>query len=199
MNLTSKKVARLGKIVHHVPGRIRIKFKDLANNSAFFNDIKKAISSLSGVDSVRISRQSSSIVVHYKALDSAFHIRLKEDPSLKNWLEFDDITTLDTEKNKFTDLNSPYAEQHSRLAESIVSVAEQLDSGLLQASNGYLDFKVLLPIAIAVASSLHKAKGRGTPMWISLSTFAFNSFLTFHHRRIDTPRVKIISILPRSR
>jgi hypothetical protein len=68
-----------------------------------------------------------------------------------------------------------------------------LDSGLRHASDGYLDLKVLLPLGVAAATSLHKARGRGTPMWLTLSTFAFNAFLALHRHRIDTPIVQIVS------
>jgi hypothetical protein len=82
---------------------------------------------------------------------------------------------------------------HSRLAEVIVSTAQQWDVNVRNASDGYVDLKVLLPLGVAVATTLHKARGRGTPMWMTLSTFAFNAFLALHRHRIDTPVLQIVS------
>ena len=191
MHIDAKKVRKHGNIVHHVPGRVRIKILGSQASSNFFADVKQAISSLVGVDAVRVNSHSSSIVVHYRSPDADFKSRLQEDPKVNTWLKLESTLDADNLIEPTFPLDSMYLEQHSRIAESIVSVAEQLDCGLLQASNGYLDFKVLLPLGIAIATSLNRARGRGTPMWISLGTFAFNSFLTFHHRRINTPRNKI--------
>lgn len=187
MQSNAKKLARKGNIVHHVPGRLRIKIMGAPASDSFFSDIKKTILNFPGVNLVRVNPHSSSIVVNYISQDADFHNRIHDDPALKQWLTLlKEDGSSDLIDPKFS-IDSIYSAQHSRIAESIVSVAEQLDAGLLQASNGYLDFKVLLPLGIAVATSLHRARGRGTPMWISLSTFAFNSFLTFHHRRINKP------------
>ena len=191
MESHGNKKIRLGNIVHNLPGRIRIKIKDDQVGSSFYANIKEAISAIPGVNSVRINKHSSSIIVNYLISMRNFHTRLQEDPKVTNWLSLDvgDIEDPLCNDSRYSNFN--YPEQHSRIAETLVSVAEELDAELLQVSNGYLDFKVLLPLGIAIATSMSRARGRGTPMWISLSTFAFNSFLTFHHRRINTPMVHI--------
>jgi len=189
MPFNAKKVRKRGNIVHHVPGRLRIKILGSQASSNFFADIKQAISSIVGVGTVRVNSHSSSIIVHYRSPDVEFKKRLQDDPKVNTWLQLENSLDAEDLIGPTFSLDSINTEQHSRIAESIVSVAEQLDSGLLQASNGYLDFKVLVPLGIAIATSLNRARERGTPMWISLSTFAFNSFLTFHHRRINTPRI----------
>jgi hypothetical protein len=68
-----------------------------------------------------------------------------------------------------------------------------MDAHLLEFSDGYLDLKLLFPMGVAAVTSLHKARGRGTPMWLSLGTFAFNAFLTLHRQRIDAPTIQILS------
>jgi hypothetical protein len=80
-----------------------------------------------------------------------------------------------------------YLEQHSRLAESVVSTTERLDASLRRASDGYLDLKVLLPLGVAAATSLHKSRSKGTPMWMTMGIFAFNAFMSLHRHRIDAP------------
>jgi hypothetical protein len=187
-------VAKQGNIVHHVPGRLRIKVMDAKANAEFFSNLKKAVAAVPGVDCVRVNPLSSSIVIDYPAADAAFHFKLLDSAEVKSWLTLDQQDSLTALIDQAVAKSIPYSEQHSRIAEAIVSVAEHLDIGLRKASNGYLDLKVLLPLGIAVGTSLHKARGRGTPMWITLSTFAFNSFLSMHHQRIDMP---IVQIFPR--
>ena len=188
MPSTAETTVKYGHIVHHIPGRLRIRVLDAQESSEFFKDINKTISAIPGVTLVQSNKYSSSLVVNYTTPDDNFQNRLRDHPSVRIWLSLVDAGTEELFSEKKSENYFVYTENHSRIAESIVSVAEQLDVGLLQASNGFLDFKVLIPIGVAIATSLNRARGRGTPMWISLGTFAFNSFLTFHHRRINTPR-----------
>lgn len=187
------KVARRARIVHHVPGRLRIKVMDARAEAEFFTAVQRVISVLPGVDSVRVNPASSSIVVDYRPSDTIFHSRLHEDPEVGSWLRLEGEESLTAAIEEVVTMSARYLEQHSRIAESIVSTAEHLDSSLRKASDGYLDLKVLLPLGVVVATSLHKARGRGTPMWLTLGTFAFNTFLTLHRQRIDTPAVQTVS------
>jgi hypothetical protein len=172
---------------------MRIKVIGAAGEAEFFAAVQQVIGALSGVDAVRVNPSSSSIVVDYRPSDTVFHFRLRNDPSVGSWLSLDGEDALIAAIDESVALGARYLKQHSRLAESLVSTAEQLDADLRKVSDGYLDLKMLLPLGVAVATSLHKARGRGTPMWMSLSTFAFNAFLTLHHHRIDAPIVQIIS------
>ena len=182
-----------GSVVHHVPGRLRIKILNAPVDDHCFKNIEQVIASISGVISVRMNAHSSSIIVDYQQSDSSFYIQLQLDQKLKSCLLLSQHDPLTSPLGDITPPITPYSEQHSRIAEVIVSAAEYVDVGLRQATNGYFDLKVLLPLGIAIGSSLHRSRGRGTPMWITLSTFAFNSFMTLHHQRIDMPIVQIIS------
>lgn len=188
------KAARPAHIVHHVPGRLRIRVLGVRNTeSEFFAAVQNVIGALHGVDSVRVNPASSSIVINYRPSDTVFHFRLQSDPRVNTWLSLEGEDALLAEIDEAVIAGSRYLGSHSRLAEAIVSTAEQLDSGLRYASDGYLDLKVLLPLGVAAATSLHKARGRGTPMWLTLSTFAFNAFLALHRHRMDAPVVQIVS------
>lgn len=188
------KAVRTGRIVHHVPGRLRIRVMGVHGaETEFFAAVQGVIGALHGVDSVRVNPASSSIVIDYRPSDTVFHFRLQDDPSVNTWLRLDGEDALLAEIDEAVSAGSRYLVRHSRLAEAIVSTAEQLDSKVRSASDGYLDLKVLLPLGVAAATSLHKARGRGTPMWLTLSTFAFNAFLALHRHRIDMPLVQIVS------
>lgn len=166
---------------------------DVRAEAEFFAAVQRVIGALSGVDSVRVNPSSSSIVVDYRPSDTIFHFRLQEDPEVGSWLSLEGEDALTAAIEEAVTASAHYLEHHSRLAESIVSTAKHLDSNLRKTSDGYLDLKVLLPLGVAVATSLHKARSRGTPMWLTVSTFAFNAFLTLHRHRIDAPVVQIVS------
>jgi copper chaperone CopZ len=192
VNTSTARTARSAHVVHHVPGRLRIKVKGVRGEAEFFASVERAIGALDGVDGVRVNLSSSSIVVDYRPSDTSFHFRLQKDQALGSWLRLDGEDALIAAIDESVTAGARYLERHSRLAESIVSTAEHLDSNLRVLSDGYLDLKVLLPLGIAAATSLQRARGRGTPMWLSLGTFAFNTFLTLHRHRIDVPLVQIL-------
>lgn len=175
---------------------MRLKVLGAPAEQEFFATVKKVIASLKGVERVRVNAASSSIVIEYSPADTVFHFRLQDDPDINSWLRLEGEDALLASIDDAVVISSHYLARHSRLAEGIVSSAEQLDSSLRQATDGYLDLKLLLPMAFAVATSMRQARGKGTPMWLSLGTFAFNSFLALHRQRINAPVVKIVSTGP---
>ena len=189
--------ARPARIVHHVPGRLRLKVLGAPAEAEFFSAVRNVIGALHGVDSVRVNSASASIVIDYRPSDTVFRFRLQEDAGLGSWLLLEGEDALLAEIDEAVTVSARYLQHHSRLAEAIVSTAEQLDTGLRQASDGFLDLKVLLPLGVAAATSLHKARSRGTPMWLTVSTFAFNAFLNLHRNRIGAPVVQIDAGRPR--
>ena len=193
MDTSVRKAAKPARIVHHVPGRLRIKVMDARAEAEFFTAVQRVIGILPGVASVRVNPASSSIVVDYRPSDTIFHSRLQEDPEVGSLLRLDGEDLLFTEIEETLAAGVHYLERHSYLAESIVSTAEHLDFNLRTASHGYLDLKVLLPLGVAAATSLRKARHRGTPVWLTLSIFAFNTFITLHRDRIGAPVVQIVS------
>jgi hypothetical protein len=193
MTTHARKAAKPARIVHHVEGRMRIKVMGVAGEAEFFAAVQQVIGSLSGVESVRVNPTSSSIVIDYSPADTVFHFRLQQNPEVSSWLSLDGEDALLAAIDESVTASARYLGHHSRLAETLVSATEQVDAGLREVSDGYLDLKLLFPMGVAVFTSLHKARGRGTPMWLSLGTFAFNTFLTLHRQRIDTPVIQILS------
>jgi hypothetical protein len=187
-----RKAAKPARIVHQVPGRIRIKVTGAREDSEYFAVVRRLISELSGVESVRVNATSSSIVVAYNPSNLVFHFRLRESEKVSEWLDLTGGDGMIAAMDDAVTTGIRYLERHSRLAESVVSTAEQLDTSLRRASDGYLDLKVLLPLGIAAATSLHKARGKGTPMWMTMGIFAFNAFLSLHRHRIDGPVVDVV-------
>ena len=187
-----RKAAKPARIVHQVPGRIRIKVTGAKEDSEYFAVVQRLISELAGVESVRVNATSSSIVIGYNPSDPAFHFRLRQNGAVGTWLDLTEDDGIFAEVDDAVTTGVRYLKQHSRLAESVVCTAEQLDTSLRKASDGYLDLKVLLPLGVAAATSLHKARGKGTPMWMTMGIFAFNAFLSLHRHRIDAPMDVVI-------
>jgi len=188
-----KRVVSVVHVAHHVPGRMRLKVLGVPADPDFFSSLKQVISGLEGVESVRVNASSSSIVIDYSPADTVFHFRLRDDPNVNAWMSLQGEDALLASIDVAVANGSYYLAKQSRLAEGLVAGAEELDFRLRRASDGYVDLKLLLPLLFAVATSMRQARGTGTPMWLSLGTFAFNSFLSLHRERIGAPVIKIIS------
>jgi hypothetical protein len=187
-----RKAAKPARIVHHVPGRIRIKVTGAKEDSEYFAVVQRLISELAGVKSVRVNATSASIVIDYNPSDPVFHFRLRQNSAVGTWLDITEDDALLAAVDDAVTTGVEYLERHSRLAESVVSTAQHLDTRLRKASDGYLDLKVLLPLGVAVATSMHKSRGQGTPMWMTMGIFAFNAFLSLHRHRIDAPVLDVV-------
>ncbi len=188
----SAKGARPARVVHHVPGRLRIKLMGVPLEAGYLADVQRVLGTLPGVSSVHVNPASASIVVAYAPSDAAFGARLAQSSDVASWLSLESEDATLVEIHEALTAGVHYLEHHSRLAESIVGTAEQMDFNLRRASDGFLDLKVLLPLGLAVVTSLHKSRNRGTPVWLSVSTFAFNAFLTLHRHRINAPIVDVV-------
>lgn len=189
---TARAVSKV-RIAHHVPGRMRLKVLGVPGDPEFFAVVKRIISGLEGVESVRVNARSSSIVIDYSPADTVFHFRLQDDPNVNAWMSLQGDDALLAGIDVAVASGAYYMAKQSRLAESLVAGAEELDFRLRQASDGYVDLKLLLPLLFAAATSMRQARGTGTPMWLSLGTFAFNSFLSLHRERIGAPVIKLVS------
>jgi copper chaperone CopZ len=180
---------RPARIVHHVPGRLRIKVEGVHGEDEFFETVQRLIAVLPGVESVRINPVSASVVVSYDAGDAGFAQRLPAHRPLHEWLLWGELGAVADAVATIAEAGLKMFEHHSLLAESVVTTAERLDRDVRSATGGVMDLKLLLPLALAAASALRETRTRGTPMWLTLSTFAFNTFITLHRNRIDGPNL----------
>lgn len=178
--------ATSARIVHQVPGRLRIRFEGV-DDSEFFEALHELLSGFPGVTSVRVNAAASSAVVCYDPEQQATAADIESHPALKQLLEDSGVPEGSTLEEHLLERGITYLEHHSQLAEAIVTAAERVDDSLRRASDGYLDLKVLFPVTMAAFSTLHKARSKGTPMWMTLCTFAFNTFMSLHRNRLDSP------------
>lgn len=198
MEINPQMTAKPAHIIHSVPGRLRIKVLGAHDEIEFFSAVQKIIGDLSGVDDVHVRPASSSIVIEYRAPDAMFHEQLANHPQLLSWLQLVGTTPSATRIDERVVVHRRTARHHSRLAETILMSAEHLDANIRNASGGLLDLKVLMPFGVAIVTTLHKSRGKSTPMWMSVSTFAFNAFVALHRHRIEAPIVQIVSrVFPR--
>jgi len=168
-------------VVHHVPGRLRLRIHAGAG-AAVFNQVAHMLSRVDGVRAVRVNPAASSIVLHYLPDDGEFVRRIRQQPGLSWGPECDASVPAEAPPFRPRDYDAVPAPMPSRshVARAIVSTSARLDSSVRRASAGYVDLKLLLPLVFAAVGSVMLRSSRGTPMWMTLAVSAFNSFLTLH-------------------
>ncbi|MCW7538729.1 hypothetical protein OOT46_12845 [Aquabacterium sp. A7-Y] len=185
--MASPPLARDARVVHHVPGRLRIRVEERHDEAAFLEQLQGLLKSLSGVESVRINVAAASLVIQYDCADGDFPQRLSSQEALRGWLAFDAAPSGAPRARRCDAAPASPEGDHSHVARALVRATTGLDRSLRQASDGYLDLKLLMPVLAAAASGLSPRRREGTPMWMTLAIFALNSFLSLHRQSSPAP------------
>lgn len=161
-------------VVHHVPGRLRLRVRGARPDAVSLDQVANRLRRIDAVQAVRANPASSSIVIHYQANDDDFALRILHHPALSRW----PLRGLGVQAEEGA--ASRPLPHRSHVAQAIMTTSLRLDSSVRQATAGYVDLKLLLPVVFAAASSYMVRSRQGTPMWMTLAVSAFNSFLSLH-------------------
>lgn len=127
------------QIVHHVPGRVRIKLPRARGNRALLEQIKQSISPRPCVQHVTVSPTTGSVVIYYDAdLIDGFNKGLAAHAAQGN------LFSLDAESEK----------EESGIARSIDKSFKQLSDGIKHPTGESIDLKEVFPFAVAILRPL---------------------------------------------
>lgn len=178
-------MAAYAKVVHHVPGRVRIKVPAGKSNPHLLNEIKQSLAAAPGVGTVEVHPTTGSVIVHYRrnaaAHPGGFRKELVDkghSSGLFNLAPPDVTAVADMEKNMKEE--AQFLASRSELARVIVNATEELNDAVKRATDNNVDLNVLVPGVLAVYSFLYAGAELSTPLWVTLGIFAFNSFLALH-------------------
>jgi hypothetical protein len=149
------------QIVHHVPGRIRLRLPRAKGKSALLEQIKEALSPRPGVRSVAVNPTTGSVIINYDAPLFDFNKQLAEHKEL------------------FT-LNGEMQPEDSSAARLVERSLKQLSDAVKEASGDAIDLKEIFPFAVATFALFFVDKTLGAPLWLSLLIFSFSSYMDLH-------------------
>lgn len=168
-------------IAHSTRGRVRLKIPDAKKKPSQLERIRNSLESMEGVESAEANTLTGSILLlHDPALDGTFRELLRtfaSEAGLFSLQEFEppwmDILTADVEKE------AEFLATRSKTAARIVHQTRKANLIVKKASDNMVDLNTLVPLSFATFSiaAMRNAR-RGTPFWITLGLFAFNSFLS---------------------
>jgi hypothetical protein len=161
------------RVVHAIPGRIRVKIARLKENPLLAQEIQAQLSTVQGIQSVEVSPVTGSVLVLY---DRTISTSVGSLLSLASWLSplFPDI-----EFGKFEDwLSSANGNGNATpFTERLASFFEGLNTKVGETTGG-VDLKLLLPLTLfllGMRGVLTASKGV-FPTWYDLLWFAFATF-----------------------
>jgi hypothetical protein len=168
-------------VVHHIPGRLRLKLPGAKGDPAFLDKVREALAPLEGVEEVIVNSVTGSVLVHYDADNfEDFHEDVHEHATRhKVFVVAPPKLEMDDTYDKL-EREAEFIASRSHSARAIVDFLKNLDVQLKKASDNSVDLKVIVPLGLAVYSMFGIGLAAATPVWVTLGLFSFNHFLELH-------------------
>jgi hypothetical protein len=187
------------QIAHQMPGRVRFKIPAAHDNPELLEQARQIFADMPGLKETRLKPSAGSIVLVYDpAAAATFEAQLirqaarmegliprteraSKPPKLLPGDEIDKVTRqIEAEANFLAD--------HSHSARVIVDFFRDVDLEIKMLTNNVVDLKIVLALALAVATFAGIGATAATPMWVTLGLFALNHFIEMQAPRASAPR-----------
>ena len=167
-----------GRVVHAVPGRVRVKLDREELTDEFSGQLRAALMAMPGVEEVRITSRTGSVAIRYDPAELDVD-GLMELARAANLLALDAMA------------EDPYASRRpppSLTARRIQRTFHEVDVRLAEITNGRWDLRSVVPAAfgmLALRQLLRDAGAFGSAPWYVLAWYAFDSFWKLNQDRRD--------------
>ncbi len=165
------------KIVHAIPGRIRLKVAQVRDNPVLAVQIQKSLASIAGVQKVETSVRTGSVLILYDAValssPEGFHASVEPLAALFPGLTLPDFDAWQSFTN-----GAAGATALPPIAGAIRSFFGNLNAGVEQATAGGIDLKVLAPLLLLGLGirSLLTSEKLVSPTWYDFLWFALGTY-----------------------
>lgn len=160
-------------VVHQSPGRTRIRLPRPGRDAATMAKAKEATSLVPGVHHVEVNPTTGSLLLHHRGSEPDMEL-------LSGKLEAAVGLILDAVPPR----ERPRARgEVSVLARNVRTGFAELDARVVEATGGWLDLKMAVPLALLGAAALQLIATEGSigvvPPYL-LAYYAFDTFIKFH-------------------
>ena len=183
-------------IAHQMPGRVRFKIPAARDNPELLEQIRRVFADMPGLKQTQVKPGTGSLVLRYDPRDAAaFEARL-----MQQWREVPPLMPRRPQKprdlpgNEFAkatrqiEAEAELLAGHSHSARVIVDFFKDADREFKMLTNNIVDLKIVLALALAVATFAGVGASAATPMWVTLALFALNHFLELQTGAPAAPR-----------
>jgi hypothetical protein len=168
------------KIVHQVPGRIRMKIPSAKGNEEQLASYKEVLSLLPGVEDIDINPVTGSIVLKYDPdLNRNLHARIDnhlDGHSHPPPRPRPPSNEIDAVAQKIQQ-EAEYLAEHSEAARAFVDFCGKVDHEIKVATKNVIDLKMLLAIGVVGFTIFEVGAAAATPVWVTLTLFGLNHFI----------------------
>ena len=162
-------MARL-RVLHDIPGRLRVALPGQVDPASAL----QSLSELDGVTLTRWSPRTRSLVVLYDPAATTPH-------ALRETIEPDVEKRESVEAPDEASQRIPAERPAIRLAAAIRQATNELDAGIAGATGGWLDLKLLLPLALLGWAARELTRGQVAPLaWSSALWYAHGLFRDYN-------------------
>ena len=168
------------RVVHAIPGRIRLKIQKLKNDPAAAKEVAARLRRLPGIDRVEASPVTGSVVVSY---DTGASVSDEITPGLSEAFGSTLFPGIDpTELQRQLTLRVNGSGVPTPLANRIQRFLGGIDHGVERASRGTVDLRVLVPVALFCAglAILSTSGTLPVPTWYDLMWASFVTFVALN-------------------
>ena len=169
------------RVVHAIPGRIRLKVAQVRENPALAGEIQTRLAAVRGIRQVEVNSLTGSVLVLYEAQNTASSDALGAlaEPLTALFPGFD---LKDSAAGQPPSTNG--ASPAPSLAGGLASFFSVLNSGVHQVTGGNADLKILLPLALFLFSvrGLLVSEKLTFPTWYDLFWFSLGTFFMLNPR-----------------
>jgi hypothetical protein len=170
------------KIVHQVPGRIRMKIPSAKGNEEQLANYKEVLALLPGVEEIDVNPVTGSIILKYDPdLNHNLHTRIdthldghSEQPVRRS--KPPPNNEIDAVAQKIQQ-EAEYLAEHSQTARAFVDFCAKVDKEIKFASKNVIDLKMLLAVGVVGFTVLEVGAAAATPVWVTLTLFGLNHFI----------------------
>jgi heavy-metal-associated domain-containing protein len=179
--MTTERSADDIRVVHAIPGRIRLKAARVRKNFALAEEIQTRLAAVLGIRQVEVNPHTGSVLVLYEAQDgvSPASFRALVEPLSTLFPDFDFKDFAERQLLSTNDASSA-----SSLAGSIASFFGTLNTEVGKVTGGSADLRILVPLTLFVLGvrGLVGSEQRLFPNWYDFFWFSLGTFFMLNPR-----------------
>lgn len=174
------------KIVHQVPGRIRMKIPSAKGNPEQLEAYQETLSLIPGIEKVEINPETGSVILNYDPnrhdhFQSGFQEHVREHHDHHHRAPTNEIDALASKIEQ----EAEYLAEHSHVARAFVDFCKGADRQIRTHSGNTLDLKMLLAIGVIGITVFEVGATAATPVWVTLALFGMNHFIEMQEQAAE--------------
>jgi Heavy metal associated domain 2 len=175
------------QVVHHIPGRMRIKLPFLKGASTQSQQLNELLSPIEGLRQADFNPVTGSLLLQYDPEEDENFLKQVTE-QVQNVMGLSLLLTTSNGHPATEEGAVRHAKPFigdTKLSHEITKFFQDINREVNDASDGAFDLKSLIPIGLGVYAVFKVSSGMTTPLWITLGIFSFTSFIILNSSSLN--------------